>query len=99
MLYKLGGVKNFQIYKAFEKKKYKHYITFTVLFYRNSPFFSNIKLVSSQSKNRYITLKALRILNHSIGSTVIILSSSKGLITHKDALRFGIGGKVLAVLY
>lgn len=70
----------------------------TIFFYRNTPFFKSFRLLSTPSKRYTITVKALRLLNQSIGASTIILSTSYGLLTHQTALERGVGGLLLFIL-
>ena len=45
-----------------------------------------------------IKYKSLRILERSIGETILILETNKGIITHKEASNLKIGGKILCIL-
>jgi ribosomal protein S8 len=67
-------------------------------FYKNSAFFKNIKLVTTPAKRFNIKLKTLQIVCKSLGESIIILETSKGILTHKEALKLRISGKVLLVL-
>ena len=99
VLFKLGCINNFITHcKTTKGGTERKYLTFSIFFYKNTPFFKNIRLVSSPSKQHTITYRGLQILKHSIGSSVILLSSTKGIITHKEALKLGLGGLIIAVL-
>lgn len=76
----------------------KKLIKISPFIYRQSPFFKNIRLVSTPSKSFTVKLSTLRILDKSIRQTIIILETSEGLLTHKDALRRGISGRILCVI-
>lgn len=67
-------------------------------FYKNSSFFKNIKLVTTPSKRFNVQLKSLRILEKSLGESIVVLETSKGILTHREALKLHLGGKVLLVL-
>ena len=67
-------------------------------FYKNSSFFKNVKVVTTPSKRFNIKLKTLQIICKSVGESIIILETSKGILTHKEALKLRVSGKVLLVL-
>ena len=67
-------------------------------FYKNSAFFKNVKLVTTPSKRFNIRLRTLQIVCKSLGESIIVLETSKGILTHKEALKLRISGKVLLVL-
>ena len=73
-------------------------ITFTTPYYSTSTYYSSIRLVSTPSKAHYISLSSLKLAAKSIGSSVIFLETSKGIISHSDALRLGVAGKLLCVI-
>lgn len=54
--------------------------------------------MSTPSKRFNVKLKTLKIMDISIGKSLIILETSRGFITHKEALRLGISGKLLLFL-
>ena len=78
--------------------KNKKLIKISPFFYKKLTFFKGISLVSTPSKIFTIKVKTLKTLNTSIGSTLVILETSKGIITHKDAMRLNVGGKLLCIL-
>lgn len=43
--------------------------------------------------------KALRLLNFLAPHTYYVIETSRGLITHKEAIRLGIGGSLLMIIY
>ena len=73
-------------------------ITFNTHYYRGVPYFSHFKVVSVPSKSQTISLKALRIAVKSIGRSLILLETDKGIITHTEALSYSIGGKIMGVI-
>ena len=98
LLYKIGCLNNFVIYTKKIQNVYQKLIYFSIFFYKNSPFFKQIKLISSSSKKHTITYKALKIINQSIGSSILLISTSHGLMTHRQALNVKLGGLLIAVL-
>ena len=73
-------------------------IKLSPFFYKNMSFFRKIKLVSTPSKRFNLKLRTLQILSKSLGETILILETSSGIITHIDALKLKIGGKILLVI-
>jgi ribosomal protein S8 len=67
------------------------------VFFKNTPFFKSLRLLSTPSKKHTTTLKGLRLINLSIKSSVIILSTPYGIIDHREALRIGTGGAILCI--
>ena len=91
----LGVVVDYRL--VFQKNR--KFIVYSVFFYKNSNFFHRIRCVSTSSKKFYITYRALCIASSYLNSTTIILSTSRGLMTHFQALKFKIGGLILFGLY
>lgn len=87
-----------QSYLITEDDRSIKYITFCSYHYKNTPFFSHFKIVSTPSKCQLISLSALRIISKSIGNSVLILETDKGIITHTSALAYKIGGRLLGVV-
>ena len=96
-LYRSGAITSFIILNSSCNQK-KTLIKFTVLFYKSSPFFKNIKLISTRSKQLFITKKALLLTQKVFKSSLIIISSSKGLLTHHEATKLGVGGKIVYII-
>ena len=66
--------------------------------YKKSSFFKGIKLISTPSKVFTVKISTLNIINKSLGSTVLLLETSKGILTHAEALKLKVGGKLLCVI-
>ena len=96
IMYNVGAIKSYIIIKS--SLNSKNYIRFSSSFYKNVPFFKDVKLVSTPSKKHTVTLKGLRLLSKMVGSSVIIISTSKGLFTHKKAIDRNLGGLIVCVL-
>ena len=73
-------------------------ILLTIFFYKQTPFFKSCKLISTSAKSFFITLKALQLLKNNLEQSILILSTSKGIITHKKALQLNIGGLLLYII-
>lgn len=70
------------------KTKIKIYL----YYYKNKTIFNNFKLISKPSHKINTSLHSLRLLDKKSGSSVFIISTSKGFITHKEALKNQISG-------
>ena len=79
-------------------KNNKALIKISPFVYKQTTFFKTAKLISTPSKMFTIKYKSLRILERSIGETILILETNKGIITHKEASNLKIGGKILCIL-
>ena len=98
VLAEIGCIHRFLVSGSIHKKSSKYTIWLTIFLYNNTPFFKSFRLLSTPSKHYTISYKALRILSTSIGASTIILSTSSGLITHKEALERHTGGLLLFIL-
>lgn len=78
--------------------KYKKFLKISVYFFKNTFFYKSLKQVTTPSKKFTITFKSLYILSNSINETILLLETSKGIITHKEALKAKIGGNLLIIL-
>ncbi len=75
----------------------KH-IKISVNIFKKSHFYKGVKLISTSSKVFNINYKSLFLLTKSLNETLLILETSKGLLTSKEALKHRIGGKLLCIL-
>ena len=98
ILAEIGCIHRFIITNNKQLKHSNYTIWLTIFLYNNTPFFKSFRLLSTPSKHYTISYKALRILTSSIGASTIVLSTSRGLITHNDALEKRIGGLLLYIL-
>lgn len=73
-------------------------IMFSVFFYKNVSFFYKVKQISTSSKKFYISLKALKVLNTNLKASILLISTSKGLLTHKQALMYKTGGILMFLI-
>ena len=65
--------------------------------YQGHPVIENIKRISKPGNRVYVQLgKAPRVLD---GLGISILSTSKGVISHKKARQLGVGGEILCEVY
>lgn len=92
ILNKVGLIHRFYI-NNFSKSIY-----ITLFYYNYIPFFKSFRILSTSTKVYNISYKALKLMSLSIGTSTLIISSSKGLITHQNALKYKIGGKLLFLI-
>lgn len=59
----------------------------------------NAKIISKPSKKFYISHKQLFLYTKSNFNSVIFLHTTRGLITHSDALKHKIGGQVVFIFF
>lgn len=99
VLYQIGCIRQFMILNQHKLNgKVKKILRFTVLFYKTRPYFKGVRLVSTCSRKFRITLSGLKVAMSFLKASVIILSTSKGVMSHNEAINLGIGGLILCVL-
>ena len=76
----------------------KRYLLFTPYYYRQTTFFKYIRLISTISKKFTISFRALVVISKSLKNSLLLLETSKGIVTHKEALKLHIGGFLLCIL-
>jgi ribosomal protein S8 len=74
------------------------YLQFTVFFYKNTPYYQGIRLVSTLSKKFYISLTALNKLVRLSQSSTYLISTPSGIITHREAILRKTGGILLCAI-
>nr|ASY95716.1 ribosomal protein S8 [Paraurostyla sp.] len=92
---KINLISGFVLIK--KKIKNKKYLYFRVSssFYKNFQIVSKINIVSKPSKKFFLSLKALKLLSLRSGKSIYLISTSRGIFTHHDALRKNISGFIL----
>jgi len=63
----------------------------------NIPAINNIRFLTKPSKRMYLSIKQLWKLDH-MSNYIIIVSTSKGLLTVNECKQYNLGGKVLFLL-
>ena len=76
----------------------RKFITFSVTYYRGTPFFKSVRVVTTPSRKHTVTLQTLSIITLSLNASLMILSSPQGLITHRDAMCRRVSGQILAII-
>jgi len=95
-LYRAGVISSFALYTTASNKVF---IRITAFFYKNTPFFKRINIVSTLSKKFYISRLTLELTKSILRSSLVLLSTPKGIVTHKEALVVGTGGVLLYVIH
>lgn len=96
LLKHLGLLNNVSV---IQNKQLRKMIIYSAFFYKNSTFFTRLRGISTPTKKYYITNRALNVVALYLKSTVFIVSTSKGLMTHHQAIRCGLGGLILFSIY
>lgn len=82
-----------------KKNQSKLFLKIYPFFYKNILLFQKIKIISKPTKSFFISLKALKLISKRSDRTVILLSTSKGILTHSQALDRRISGFVFATIF
>lgn len=64
---------------------------------KNKPIFNNLKIISTPGYRRFISKK--KNIKYFKDNVDIILSTSRGLLTLKEASNLGIGGEIFFIIY
>ena len=99
LLHSTGCINKYYITSKKSSKSLKSYIYISTPFYKNSSFFKSVRIVSTSSKKHSISLKALKLVQNSLGSSIMLLSTPNGLITHKEAIQLQTGGYILCMIH
>jgi ribosomal protein S8 len=94
VLHKIGYLNSFSI--TTQGDQHSH-IYLSPSFFKSTPFFKSIRLVSTPSKKHYTSLKALKTFDKTLKSSILILSTPQGLIGHKEALKMRTGGTIVCI--
>jgi ribosomal protein S8 len=70
-----------------------------IYFYKKTLLFRNLKIISTASRSFFITRKALFLIEKRTLNSILMLSTSHGIISHTKALQKGIGGKLLFLVF
>jgi small subunit ribosomal protein S8 len=71
-------------------------LTVSLAFYKKEPLLENIKLVSKPGLRLYVNARELSLRK---SPSILILSTSAGVMSSKKALKKGLGGQVIAEIW
>lgn len=91
VLEKEGFIRGYKL-----SKEKPNYLIVLLKYFESKPVISKFKKVSTKSRRIYISVTELWRLNNAFG--ILILSTTKGLMTDKEARRLKIGGEVIAYI-
>lgn len=102
----LYSQKNLNIVKIFKninliyqysliRKNNINYILINLNFFNTKKIGTNLKIISKPSKKVYISYTALRILAKRTGRSIFLISTTNGIITHHEALKYKLSGVVV----
>lgn len=78
-------------------KKVKKFFEINLLYKDKNPRISEIRRVSKQGKRVYLSKEKIRPVKQGYG--MYIISTSKGLMSDKEAKKEGLGGEVIAEIW
>lgn len=88
----LEALKRAGIVREFEVKADERKVTLQLAYHKKEPVLLGLKLVSTPGLHLYMGVTEL---SNRKKSTMLILSTSQGVLTSKEALKKGVGGEVL----
>jgi small subunit ribosomal protein S8 len=92
ILYKKGYIQSFNVEAdAMNKRK----VSIFLRYYQNRILTENIKILSVPSKTKILSYNDLTKIN--LKNKLMILSTSKGILSHKECLKFKTGGIAMFV--
>lgn len=71
------------------------FIKIFIFYYKKKRIGSNFKLISKPSKSFLISLKALRLLSKRTNNSIFLISTTKGILTHQEAINANTGGLLI----
>lgn len=71
------------------------YFKVTPFYYKNLSYSAKFKIISNAERKYFISLKALVLINKRSGRSIYVISTSRGLMTHKMALKKKTSGFLL----
>ncbi len=87
-----GYIKNYFITYDINKK-----ILIRLKYFNNCPVISEIKRISRPSLRVYLSANKLPMINSGLG--VLIISTSKGVLSDKEARKFNVGGEIICSIF
>ena len=78
-------------------QKIKKFIEAILLYKDKTPRISAIRIISKPGRRVYMSFKDIRPVRQGYG--IAIISTSKGLMTDKEAKKEGVGGEVIAEIW
>lgn len=91
---RIGLIKNFYLFRTNNLIKIKIFIAF----HKKLPLCKHMRLISTPSRFFFISYKALLLLHNRTLNSFYVLSTPHGLISHVEALKLRIGGKLMILL-
>jgi ribosomal protein S8 len=77
------------------KKNNRYFFKLFVFFFKKKNISLDFKIISRPSKFFFITYESLKLLSKRSGSSIFIISTNKGFLSHQDAIKNKTGGYVI----
>ncbi len=90
ILHELGFIREYSETKDSKQGVLRVYLKYTK---KDESVILGLERVSRPGLRRYVTIDDMKKLGYQVGTTVI--STSRGIMTHEDALKAGVGGEAL----
>lgn len=90
ILHELGFIREYSETKDSKQGILRVYLKYTK---KDESVILGLERVSRPGLRRYVTIDDMKKLGYQVGITVI--STSRGIMTHEDALKAGVGGEAL----
>jgi len=74
------------------------FILVTPTFFKNAPFFTYLKSVSSNKKAFHTSANSLKLISKGLANSIVLLETSHGILTHNEANRLRVGGKIICII-
>ena len=81
------------------KIKNKLFFKVSPFYYKDSNLKKNFKLISNVGKKYFVSLRALTLLNKRSGTSIYVISTSRGILTHRAAIKKKLSGFLLGFFY
>jgi len=92
---KINFINNYSILT----NKHKTFILIRYFYYKTFKLIKNFKLISKKTTKYSISLKSLNLLSKRTGASFYLISTNKGLMTHKEALEKKTTGHIIGFFY
>ncbi len=93
ILLKASFINDYKVIEANNKK----YLNIRFKFYQNNNVINGLKKISKPGRRVYVKAEKLPRVRNGLG--IAIVSTSKGLITDKQARELGVGGEVVCYIW
>lgn len=91
-LYKLGIINSYSLLSS------SKYIKLYPTYFQQLPYSSSIRSISRGLKSFSISIKGLHLLKQSLGSTLVLIETPKGILTLAESLKKNVSGKIILIV-